>query len=172
MRTFGGGIRSIRSRRQTGLRKVSVFRLGRGMRALVDVFARRPDRGRRRGTEHRRSVISAGPAAAAAAAVAAAAASAGQCKSQPRPGRGAVLFVEEVERRQAHVADFLVGHRDMMFRGCSRRHVHDLRIDARGCSGRERERQAGGPQCRHRPTLALSFRSLLGLQHGNTSATV
>jgi hypothetical protein len=74
-----------------------------------------------------------------------------------------VFFVEDVERRQADVGDFLLGESDFVAQSSVRR--RHIRCRPTGCAARQRERQTGGPQHRQSFAPALSLRSLLRARH-------
>ena len=74
-----------------------------------------------------------------------------------------VFFVEDVERRQADVGDFLLGESDFVAHSSVRR--RHIRRRPTGCAARQRERQTGGPQHRQSFASALSLRSLLRARH-------
>ena len=73
------------------------------------------------------------------------------------------LFVEDVERRQADVGDFLLGESDFVAHSSIRR--RPIRRRPTGCAARQRERQTGGPQHWQSFASALSLRSLLRARH-------
>ena len=74
-----------------------------------------------------------------------------------------VFFVEDVERRQADVGDFLLGESDFVAHSSVRR--RHIRRRPTGCAARQRERQTGGPQHWQSFASALSLRSLLRARH-------
>jgi hypothetical protein len=77
----------------------------------------------------------------------------------------AVFFVEDIERRQADVRDFLFGESDFVAHSSvRRRHIH---CRPTSCAARQRERQTCGPQHRQGFAPALSLRSLLRARHGS-----
>ena len=102
------------------------------------------------------------PAASARAAASAAAASAATTPGDLHAASGGLL-VEEMERREADVGDFLFTEREGL-RRCIVRCLLDVgcRDSSRGCAAYQREGQSGGSQCgRSGLGHTLPLRSLL-----------
>jgi hypothetical protein len=108
--------------------------------------------------------------AASAAATAASAAAAAASFVYQAPKRSRVLLVEDVERRQADVGDFLFTEDDFVTRCHVRcqRSVHCRHGRCR-CAPHERKSQPDGPQSRYRFRHTLSLRSLLHSRHCRAS---
>ncbi len=97
------------------------------------------------------------------AAPAAAATAAAAGKSSTEPGRAGVFVVEDIECRQAHVADFLLAERDFLTRREGpRRHIHWRRGGCCGCAARQRQSHS---QRRYGPFLP-SLRHARRTWHG------
>jgi hypothetical protein len=76
----------------------------------------------------------------------------------------AIFFVEDIERRQADVGDFLFGESNFVAHSSvRRRHIH---CRSSGCAAPQRERQTGGPQRRQGSAPSLSLRRLFRARHG------
>jgi hypothetical protein len=102
-------------------------------------------------------------AAAAAAVTVTAAAAAVTATDTYERGCTGVLFVEDVECRQANVRDFLFTESDF---------VTQYRPNGYcGCAARQRQRQPGGPQQRHGACSTLPLRSLFRVRHGGVLHT-
>jgi hypothetical protein len=65
-----------------------------------------------------------------------------------------VFLVEDIERRQGNVGNFLLTKSDF---GVPGRHVHCRSSGYRGCAARHRQRQSGGPQQGYGACSTLSF---------------
>ena len=81
-------------------------------------------------------------------------------------GCSGVFPVEDIERRQADVRDFLLTESDFVTRGgVPRRNIRCRTASCRGCTARQRQRHAGDPQRRQGCPPTLSLRSLLRVRH-------
>ena len=143
----------------------------------VRIFARGHDPITRRistAPERRRSVIGGRRGAAAAnAAGATAAAAAARGKSYAARECSGIFFVEDIERRQADIKDFLLTESDLVTHsGVPRQHIRRRPTSCCGCSARQRQRQPSGAQHWYRFAPVLLLRSLLRVQHGTVSHTV
>ena len=105
-------------------------------------------------------------ASAASAASVAAVATAVSGKLQAGLGCSGVFLVEDVERRQADVSDFLL--KESVFVSHSRvlrRHIRCRPTGYRGCAARQRQRQPGGSQQRHGACSTRALCSFLRARH-------
>jgi len=110
------------------------------------------------------SAAAAASASAAAAASASAAAAAASGKLHTGSECTDILFVEDIECRQANVRDFLFSENDFVARfDLLCRHVH---CRTTGCTARERQRQPSSPQRWNSFPPSLSLRCLLRVRHG------
>ena len=104
------------------------------------------------------------PTSAASAASATAAASPG--KLYGGLGCSDIFLVEDIERSQADIRDFLFTESYFVARcGVLRRRIRCGHLDCRGCAARQRQRQSGSPQQRH-GACSTSLRNLLRARHG------
>src|SRR5262245_33166921 len=114
---------------------------------------------------------SAAPVAASAASVAAAGVAATTTAMSDKlyvgPGCPDVFLVEDIERRQGNVGNFLLTKSDFLaLSGVPGRHVGWLSCGYRRCAARQRQGQPGGPQQGHGAGSTLPLRSLLLVRHG------
>jgi hypothetical protein len=117
------------------------------------------------------STASAASATSGAASATSATASATSGKLFAEPGCSGVLLVEDIERPQADVGDFLLIESDFVTRcvtrcDVARRHIRCRSGGSCGCAARQRQRHADDSQHRYGFLPTLSLRSLLRLWHG------
>jgi hypothetical protein len=109
----------------------------------------------------------AAPAAAAASASMAASAASPVGKLYAGPGCSGVFLVEDIERCQADVRDFLLTESDLVTHsGVLSRYIRCRSLSCRGCAARQRQRQPSGPQQRYSARTTVSVRSWLRARHG------
>src|SRR5262245_53490072 len=113
------------------------------------------------------SVAASAASVAAAGVVAAVAVAAVSDKLYVGPGCPDVFLVEDIERRQGNVGNFLLTKSDFLaLSGVPGRHVGWLSCGYRRCAARQRQGQPGGPQQGHGAGSTLPLRSLLRVRHG------
>src|SRR5262245_21202970 len=115
---------------------------------------------------------SAAPVAASAASVAAAGVAATTTAMSDKlyvgPGCPDVFLVEDIERRQGNVGNFLLTKSDFLaLCGAPGRHVGCLSCGYRRCAARLRQRQPGGSQQGYGACPMLPLRGFLCLGHGD-----